>query len=309
MFNPFAETTNAVPPDEVLVGQATSGDQDALERLIRRHQGWVYNVAVRMVWRANQAEDATQEILVKIVTHLSSFEGKSRFRTWAYRIAINHLLNVRKSEMERQGVTFTDLGREMNSLPDHNLPDPKSVPVDLSVLVEEAKVGCTTAMLMCLDRRQRLAFILGEVFGVCDRIGAEVMEVSPDNFRQLLSRARRDLYSFMNETCGLVNSSNPCRCAKKTQGFIDKGYLDPARLQFTGERVAHVREIAPTRLEELQELADRQHAEVFRDNAFLPTKDYVAVLRLLLDDPQGRRVVENDSGQSAVTVAVRGCPK
>src|SRR5690606_20797165 len=197
-------------------------------------------------------------------THLGSFEGKSRFRTWAYRIAVNHLLNVQESEMERQGVMFTDLRREMNSLPDLDLPDPKTVPVDLSVLVEEAKVGCTTAMLMCLDRRQRLAFILGEVFGVCDRIGAEVMEVGPDNFRQLLSRARRDLYSFMNDTGGLMNPSNPCRCAKKTQAFIDKGYLDPAHLQFTAERVRYVREVAPARLEELRELADRQHSEVFR---------------------------------------------
>lgn len=294
MFNPFAETTNPDPPDEELVRQATAGDRDALERLIRRHQGWVYNIAVRMVWRTDRAEDATQEILIKIVTHLGSFEGRSRFRTWAYRIAVNHLLNVQKSEMERQGVTFTDLGREMDGLPDLDLPDPKSVPVELPLLVEEAKVGCTTAMLMCLDRRQRLAFILGEVFGASDRIGAEVMEVSPDNFRQVLARARRDLYSFMNHKCGLVNPSNPCRCAKKTQAFIDKGYLDPAKLQFTAERAGHVREVAPSRLEELQALSERQHAEVFRDHGFLPVKDQVAVLRRLLDDPQARRVVEQD---------------
>lgn len=294
MLNPFAESTPPDVPDEDLVRQATSGDRDALERLIRRHQGWVYNIAVRMVWRTDRAEDATQEILLKIVTRLGSFEGRSRFRTWAYRIAVNHLLNVQKSEMERQGVTFSDLGREMHGLPDLDLPDPKAVPVDLPVLIEEAKVGCTTAMLMCLDRRQRLAFILGEIFGVSDRIGAEVMEVSTDNFRQLLARARRDLYSFMNDTCGLVNPSNPCRCAKKTQAFIDKGYLDPTRLQFTAERVEHVRDVAPSRLEELQLLTDRQHAEVFRDHAFLPAKDQVAVLRHLVDDPQGRRVVEQD---------------
>jgi len=294
MFNPFAESTNPDPPDEELVRQATDGDRDALDRLIRRHQGWVYNVAVRMVWRIDRAEDATQEILVKIVTHLGSFEGKSQFRTWAYRIAVNHLLNVQKSEMERQGVTFTDLEREMDGLPDLDLPDPKTVPVELPLLVEEAKVGCTTAMLMCLDRRQRLGFILGEVFGVSDRIGAEVMEVSTDNFRQLLARARRDLYSFMNDKCGLVNPSNPCRCAKKTQAFIARGYLDPARLQFTAERAGHVREVAPSRLEELQTLTGRQHAEVFRDHGFLPVKDQVAVLRRLLDDPQGRRVAEQD---------------
>lgn len=294
MFNPFAEATNPAPPDEELVRQATAGDRDALENLVRRHQGWVYNVAVRMVWRTDQAEDATQEILLKIVTHLGSFEGRSQFRTWAYRIAVNHLLNVRKSAMEQQGITFTDLGREMDSLPDLDLPDPKTVPVELPLLVEEAKVGCTTAMLMCLDRRQRLAFVLGEVFGISDRIGAEVMEVSADNFRQLLARARRDLYSFMNDKCGLVNPANPCRCAKKTQAFIDKGYLDPAKLQFSAERAGHIREVAPSRLEELRALADRQHAEVFRDQGFLPVTDQVAVLRRLFDDPQGRRVVEQD---------------
>lgn len=295
MFTPFADTTLPDLPDEELVRQATAGDRDALERLVRRHQSWVYNIAVRMTWRTDRAEDAAQEILLKIVTHLASFEGKSRFRTWAYRIAVNHLLTVQKSEMERRGVTFTDLGREMDGLPDLDPPDPKTVPVELPVFVEEAKVGCTTAMLMCLDRRQRLAFVLGEVFGVSDRIGAEVMAVSADNFRQLLARARRDLYSFMNDTCGLVNPSNPCRCARKTQAFIDKGYLDPTRLQFTAERVERVRDVAPSRLGELQALTDRQHAEVFREHSFLPMKDQVVALRQLLNDPQGRRVVEQDS--------------
>jgi hypothetical protein len=84
------------------------------------------------------------------------------------------------------------------------------------LLVEEARIGCMTGMLLCLDRRQRLAFILGEDFGLTSEIGGEVMDVSADNFRQLPSRARRDLYQFTNEKCGLVNSANPCRCAKKS---------------------------------------------------------------------------------------------
>jgi RNA polymerase sigma factor (sigma-70 family) len=59
-----------------------------------------------MVWRREVAEDATQEILIKAVTKLSTFEEKSTFRTWLYRIAVNHLLNVRKSEMEEKRMTF-----------------------------------------------------------------------------------------------------------------------------------------------------------------------------------------------------------
>ncbi len=110
--------------------------------------------------------------------------------------------------------------------------------------------------------------------------------VTPDNFRQLLARARRDLYRYMHDECGLVNASNPRRFAKKAQGFIDRGYLDPDRLQFTAERTRQVGEVAPARLEELPDLGERQHAEVFRDHSFLPVPDQVAALRRLLDDPQ-----------------------
>lgn len=294
MRNPFSEieARPGDPSDEELVRLANGGNRDALERLIRRHQAWVYNLVVRMVWRKDRAEDITQEVLIKIVTKLSTFEGRSRFRTWAYRIAANHVLNVGKSEMEQQGVTFSDLGHEMDELPNANLPDPTTVPVDLPLLVEEAKVGCTTAMLMCLDRRQRLAFILGEIFGVSDDVGAEIMEVTPDNFRQILSRSRRDLYSFMNDKCGLVKASNPCRCAKKTKAFIERGYLDPQRLQFTSERTTAIRQIAPDRLADLQGLVERQHAEVFRDHAWLPMQDQVAVLRRILDSEGSRPLIE-----------------
>ena len=83
-------------------------------------------------------------------------------------------------------------------------------------------------MLLCLDRKQRLIFTLGEILGASDTVGGEVLEMTADNFRQCLARARRDLHSFMNNQCGLVNKNNPCRCPKKTQGFIEQGHVDPA---------------------------------------------------------------------------------
>jgi RNA polymerase sigma factor (sigma-70 family) len=282
-FNPFGglPVDNRVPADEELVSQARFGDKDALELLVRRHQPWVFNIAIRMLWHRQLAEDATQEILIKVVTKLSTFRGQSQFRTWLYRIAVNHLLNVRKTDFEEQSITFTDMGRGLDETPDLDLPDPKSVPVELPLLVEEARVGCMTGMLVCLDRRQRIAFILGEYFGVTSEVGGEVMEVSPDNFRQLLSRARRDLYQFMNEKCGLVNVANPCRCAKKTRGFMQAGYVDPERMEFTRGRLASVEDVAPHRLNELEAL-DRKHAELFRDHAFLAAPDLASRLRDLI---------------------------
>lgn len=234
-----------------------------------------------MLWHPDAADDATQEILIKVVTKLSTYRHQSRFRTWLYRVAVNHLLTVRKSELERQTTTFTEMGRGLDETPDLELPDPKAIPVDLPLLVEEARSGCMIAMLLCLDRRQRLAFILGEICGVTSLIGAEIMEVSPENFRQLLTRARHDLYQFMNEKCGLVNLANPCRCAKKTRAFMEAGYIDPRQLQFTAHRLAQVRDVAPHRLDELQAL-DRQHAALFRDHRFLTPKDFASELREII---------------------------
>jgi RNA polymerase sigma factor (sigma-70 family) len=284
-YNPFtqANTQDSNIPDEELVAKAQAGDRDALEKLVRRHQAWVFNIASRMVWRRDLSEDATQEILIKVVTKLSTFKAQSQFRTWLYRIAVNHLLNFRKSEIEEKLSTFTDFGRTLDATPELDLPDPQTVPVELPLLVEEAKVGCMSGMLLCLDRRQRMAFILGEIFGVNSNIGADVMEISGENFRQLLSRARRDLYQFMQNKCGLINTANPCRRAKKTRGFMQLGFLDANRLQFTKARLASVNEVAPDRLNELESL-DRKHAELFREHAFLAPPDVAIKLRELISE-------------------------
>ncbi len=255
---------SSAPEENGWIGAARAGDLEALDRLLRQHQPWIFNLALRMVWRREVAEDATQEILLKAVTHLGSFEGRSKFSTWLYRIAVNHLLNVRKSEMEEKRMTFVDMARSLDDCPDSDLPDESLLPIGHGLLLEEAKLGCVTAMLMCLDRRQRLAFVLGEVFGVASEQGAEIMEVSPANFRQLLTRARQDLYQFMHGKCGLVNAANPCRCTKKAGAFMRNGWLDPNRRQFTSERLATVREAAPGRLEEL-DAAQRAYANVYRD--------------------------------------------
>ena len=210
--NPFADNAPTDLEDRALVARARAGDREALEELVRHHQGWIYNIAVRMLYHPQDAEDATQEILLKALTRLSSFEGRSSFRTWLYRIVVNHVLNMKRTRLEELEWTFEKYGSGLNNAPDEDLPDPRSVPADLQLLVEEAKVGCTSGMLLCLTRDQRLVYILGEILGVTDVVGAELLEIGRDNFRQKLARARRDLNQFMHGQCGLVNAANPCRC-------------------------------------------------------------------------------------------------
>ena len=289
--NPLAEHPVTDPEDRALVLRAKSGDRAALEELVGRHQAWIYNIAVRMLYHPQDAEDATQEILVKALTALSSYEGRSSFRTWLYRIVVNHVLNIKRGRLEPSAMSFGCYAHGLERTPDLDLPDPGSVPVDLRLLVDEARLSCTSGMLLCLDREQRLVYILGEIFEVSDVVGAELLEISRENFRQRLARARRELHSFMNDRCGLVNPTNPCRCAKKTRGFMQAGYVDPKNLLFAREHVAQVRETVRTRAEALATL-DAQCAEVFRQHAFHPTRVLVPALRQLLAGPDFRQVTD-----------------
>src|ERR1700693_2177958 len=250
--NPLVDQSPTDHEDQNLVMRARSGDRTALEELIQRHQGWIYNIAVRMLYHPQDAEDATQEILVKVLTRLSSFEGRSSFRTWLYRVAFNHLLNVKRGREELKITTFSAYGDALDNTPDLELPDPKGASPDTNLLVTEVMLACTSGMLLCLDREQRLTYILGAIFGVSDAVGADLLEISAENFRPRLTRARRDLRNFMNDKCGLVNQANPCRCAKKTRGFLQAGHVDPKNLLFVRERVCEVREAAPKAYEAIK---------------------------------------------------------
>jgi RNA polymerase sigma factor (sigma-70 family) len=277
--------------DPGLITRAKAGEQPALEELVRRHQAWIYNLAIRMLAHPQDAEDATQEILIKGITRLSSFEGRSSFRTWLYRIVVNHVLNMKRGRLEPETLTFSCYAHGLDKTPDLDPPDQTSVPIDVRLIVDEARISCTSGMLLCLDRGQRLVYVLGEIFEVGDAVGAELLEISRDNFRQRLTRARRDLHNFMNDKCGLVDPANPCRCDKKTRGFIQAGYVDPANLLFARARVTQVREVVPETYEALATL-DAQCGRIFREHPFFDAPDIVPALRRLIRTDDFRRATD-----------------
>jgi RNA polymerase sigma factor (sigma-70 family) len=283
MFNPFAEIAGNDSDDADLVEQAKNGNRDALEKLVLRHQAWIYNIAVRMVFQPHDAEEVTQEVLIKVITRLSTFQGNSKFRTWLYRIVANHILNMKRRGEEPRALSFAGYGAALDNVPDLDLPDPKSVSVEIPLLVEEAKIACTTGMLLCLDRKQRLIFTLGEILGVSDTVGSEILEMTADNFRQCLARARQDLYHFMNNQCGLVNTNNPCRCPKKTRGFVNDGHVDPQHLLFVPQHLQRIQDAAADTFRDIEDIVHRQYVAIFRDHPFLQPADQVQWLRRILD--------------------------
>ena len=173
-----------------------------------------------------------------------------------------------------------------------DLPDAGLVPTDVRLLVAEAMITCTSGMLLCLDREQRLVYILGAIFGVTDTVAAELLEISSDNFRQRLARARRDLHNFMNDKCGLVNPANPCRCAKKTRGFKQAGHVDPEKLLFARDHVLQVREVVPRAFETISAL-DAQCASIYHEHPFHESPDMVQMLRRLIESSDFGLFVES----------------
>jgi hypothetical protein len=102
--------------------------------------------------------------------------------------------------------------------------------VESEELTEEVKRSCTLGMLLCLNREDRIALMLGEVVGVNSDDGAYIMESTPTAYRKRLSRARQTLVEFVSRQCGLVNAESPCRCHKHVRNKIRAQQLDPQQL-------------------------------------------------------------------------------
>lgn len=221
---------------DAMVDMAKGGDREALEAVIASVRDLIYNLAIRMLWHPSDAEDATQEILIRIVTHLGSFRGESAFTTWVYRVASNYLLTTRKRRAEREELTFEKFAEQLDE--GLGLEQPSlATDVETRLLVEEVKIGCTQGMLLCLDRDHRLAYILGHVFGLTSNEAAGIVGVSSATFRKRLSRARNRLHGFMERKCGLVNASNPCRCVRRVDHAVRTGRIDPDHLLYASHPI------------------------------------------------------------------------
>ncbi|MBP7738890.1 MAG: RNA polymerase sigma factor [Spirochaetes bacterium] len=281
MYNPFTEIIDDSDSDDRLIRSVLEGDSCALEKLIYRHQAWIYNIALKMVFDPDDAEDVTQEILLKIISHLSAYESaRAPFRTWLYRIVANHVLGMKKRKIET-AMTRVYLDEEFpmdqDAIEDRR---PASRP-DHTVLVEETRNMCLTGMLLCLERRQRLAFILGGMFGIPSSVGSEILDVTEANYRALLSRARKKIENFVMQKCGLVNPENPCRCEGHVKKLISSGWIDRDNPRLTRERLDKISSIAVSRAASVDGDLNSLYL-LFRDSPFYESPDMAVRIREIL---------------------------
>ena len=235
-----------IPNEELLalIEKATAGEKESLETVLLSVQDFVFNLSLRMLGSFPDAEDATQDILLKIITHLSSFKGESAFSTWVFRIAVNHLKNYQKHMFAKFPLSFEFYGDDIKNGNKDDIPD-LTQNVEASILAEELKLSCTNVMLQCLDTESRCIFILGTMFRVDSRIAGDILGITPEAYRKRLSRIRSRMADFLTEYCGEYGNGT-CRCADRINYAIQNHRINPAQLSFTTavpmETMAEVKE-------------------------------------------------------------------
>lgn len=217
-----------------LIERATSGNKAALEAVLAGVQDLVFNLSLRMLGTFLDAEDAAQDILLKVMTNLSSFRGDSAFTTWVFRIALNHLKDYKKHMFAKAPLSFEFYGADIQNAKVEDVPD-LTQNVEKAVLAEELKLSCTNVMLQCLDPESRCIFILGTMFRIDSRIAGDLLGITPEAYRQRLSRTRKRMAQFLSEYCGEYGQGS-CHCAERVNYAIQNHRLSPDRLDFTAAK-------------------------------------------------------------------------
>jgi RNA polymerase sigma factor (sigma-70 family) len=281
MKNPLSEKYSE-EVNRSLVESSLKGDRKALDQLIHLHQPFIYNVAWKMVHDPNDAMDLTQEVMIKVITKLSQFNFNSSFRTWLYRIVVNEFLQAKRKKREEFFISFDAHGDRLDAIPNPELTAEEKI--EFHELSQEMQIRCMSGMLMCLNREQRLIYVLGDTFGINHQVGADIFNISPQNFRVKLHRARKDLYNFMNNKCGLVNKNNPCRCPKKTKALKKMGQLDESRMEFNIQTQTKIKGFATEEYVGLMEVIEDKYTALFREHPAKDNFDKETVIDHILND-------------------------
>ena len=172
--------------DLPIIDRVLTGDAQAFEELVQRHERRVYRTALAITGNQEDAEEAMQETFLKVYQHLGDFQRASRFSTWLTRIAINEALQSRRRHRTMESLdepAMTDEGVMPKQLEDwHDDPEKIYAKEEIRRIVEEA--------IQSLAPSYREAFVLRDVEGLTTEEAAEALGLSVAALKSRLLRAR-----------------------------------------------------------------------------------------------------------------------
>jgi RNA polymerase sigma-70 factor, ECF subfamily len=185
------ESKNQQIPDEQLVRQFLAGEREAFSLLVRRHQERVMRVCLRLVLSPADAQDACQEVFIKIAERLHTYQPSAQFSTWLYRITVNHCLNVLRSRRRRRWLS--PFSKEPTAVLEIAAPDDDP----LQSTEKQERQQQVRRALAGLPEEQRLAVVLHRYEGLSYEEIAQVLQVSVSAVESRLHRAKQNLLRML----------------------------------------------------------------------------------------------------------------
>jgi len=187
------------PDDKELVVAFLDGDRGSFEQLVLRHQDRVFGLCFRLLGSRQAAEEAAQEVFVKVFKNLDRFRGDSRFSTWLYRVTINHTRNVhghrtRRRERDHLSIDAAASNEEGTSSPLHLSDSSRSAEEEL---IADERVQQLREELAMLDPLWQEILVLRDVEGLSYEDTAAALSVAPGTVKSRLHRARTELRKRM----------------------------------------------------------------------------------------------------------------
>jgi RNA polymerase sigma-70 factor, ECF subfamily len=204
MLSHMTETLSGSPsqgdPDRPLVHRARAGDFAAFETLVGRYEARVYRMARRIVTESHDAEEVVQETFLSVLEHLADFREESSFSTWVLRIATNAALKLLR---KRRGNKTVSLGGDDQSDP---LPHPEFIAPwqeDPALLAQRGEIRqLLDDALGELEEKYRVVFVLRDLEELTTEQTADALQISSENVRIRLMRARLMLRERLTRTLG-----------------------------------------------------------------------------------------------------------
>jgi len=193
------EVSTSRRSDGELVRQFLEGDRGAFEQLAQRHQNRIFGFCVRLLGSRSLAEEAAQEVLVKIFKNLHRFRGDSKFTTWLYRVTLNHCRNVQAYRARRHEKRHDSLDatREDDDGPGRKRELPANEPGAEDRLIHGEKLAMLQAELAQLDPIWKEILLLRDVEGLSYEEVGQMLELAPGTVKSIIHRARAELKSRM----------------------------------------------------------------------------------------------------------------
>lgn len=169
-----------------------------------------YSLAFRMTGNHHDTQDVLQNSFIKAFENIDKFRGSSKLSTWIYRIIINESkrffskINALPITCitKREGITEEAFFERLKTLPSF----------DDELIVDEMREKCLQGFLKCMPQKHRAAFLLKTVSKLSINEISLVLDISPDNTKVSIHRARQKMKEMLDERCSLIDPKKPCDC-------------------------------------------------------------------------------------------------